>query len=194
MASEIIKCRKPECSVAIRMLQFRKTGNPAPIEADPSPDGNIHVDLDQGTYIILTGEELTKARARQVPLHLNHFVTCEFAKEFSKSSISVSLPVVESLMVAKFLSFVLDVVKVGHRRSCPDCDSALRSVHVASDGYRCPYCKVKICIICGCTEKRACFGGCSWAAPGFCSAHTEEIETVIGVVAEEAQLIKEERV
>lgn len=79
-----IKCRKPECPVMIRILLYRKTGNTAPIEARPHPDGNIHIDLDHGIYIILSGEELTKARERNIPLHFNHFATCEYRGQFSK--------------------------------------------------------------------------------------------------------------
>ena len=83
MSSAIQKCRHPECPVTIRMLVYRKSGKRAPIEAKPSPDGNIHIDVEQGTYIILSGEELQRARDRGIQLHLNHFVTCEYARQFA---------------------------------------------------------------------------------------------------------------
>lgn len=81
-----IKCRHPQCPVDVFMLLYLRTGKKAPIEVALSDKGNIHVDLQQGTYIILTGEELEKARARGVPLHLSHFATCEFAKQFAKGA------------------------------------------------------------------------------------------------------------
>lgn len=86
-----IKCRKPECPVMIRILLYCKTGNTAPIEARPHPDGNIHVDLGHGTYIILTGEVLQSARARGIPLHLNHFSTCPFAKQFKRPPVPLAV-------------------------------------------------------------------------------------------------------
>jgi hypothetical protein len=87
-STQVQKCRHPECPVGIRMLLYLKTGRPAPIEARPSPEGNIHVDLEQGTYIILRGDELEQAHARGIPLHLNHFVTCAFARQFSQTTVT----------------------------------------------------------------------------------------------------------
>jgi hypothetical protein len=34
--------------------------------------------------------------------------------------------------------------------------------------------KKEKCIECGCTENRACAGGCSWVAPNYCSACTTD--------------------
>lgn len=31
------------------------------------------------------------------------------------------------------------------------------------------------CRLCGCTESRACPGGCRWIAEGVCSSHLEEV-------------------
>jgi len=53
----------------------------APIELDPSPDGNV---LAHGTtYEILTKEKLVEAREKGWPLRKNHFATCRFAKRFA---------------------------------------------------------------------------------------------------------------
>lgn len=83
-SSMVQKCKHPGCQVLIRHLLYLKTGKTAPIEARPSEDGNIHIDLEQDTYLILVGEELTRARERGVPLHCNHFMKCEFARQFAK--------------------------------------------------------------------------------------------------------------
>jgi hypothetical protein len=34
------------------------------------------------------------------------------------------------------------------------------------------------CVICGCTDDRACEGGCHWVAPGLCSSCADKIEGV----------------
>lgn len=40
----------------------------------------------------------------------------------------------------------------------------------------CPFCLSRICLLCGCTNDRACKGGCAWQAanPAVCSNHTAE--------------------
>lgn len=75
------QCRR--CPAKILMIPHNRTGNPAPIEALPSPDGNIIIDRERGVYIILTKGELTNARERGHSLHKNHFATCEFARSFA---------------------------------------------------------------------------------------------------------------
>ena len=37
----------------------------------------------------------------------------------------------------------------------------------------CPFCQSRICALCGCTEERACRGGCAWRFddPAICSQH-----------------------
>jgi len=73
-------CQK--CSTEVRWLRHKKTGNPAPIEAAPSPTGNILVKGD--LYRIATPEEIEKAKRLGIKLFLNHFASCKFAKSFSK--------------------------------------------------------------------------------------------------------------
>lgn len=85
MSTSTIKCRHPQCNVGIRMLLYPKTQKSAPIEAMPHADGNILVDLDHGTYTILSGDELQRARASGMSLHFNHFARCEFRGQFPKS-------------------------------------------------------------------------------------------------------------
>jgi len=74
------QCKK--CGKETLWLRHKETGKPAPIEAEPSPNGNIFV---QGElYRIAAAEEIEKAKRIGKPLYLNHFATCEFARGFSK--------------------------------------------------------------------------------------------------------------
>ncbi len=47
---------------------------------------------------------------------------------------------------------------------CRNCEKVV----VIVDG-RCADCGEEICIICGCTESRACPEGCYWSRPNVCS-------------------------
>lgn len=50
-------------------------------------------------------------------------------------------------------------------------------------GAHCPFCKSRICKLCGCTNDRACRGGCSWqdVHPEVCSIHNaEEVAALSG--------------
>lgn len=70
-------CRRPGCGTPILWLRHAGTGRRAPIDADPAPDGNIVIDLEQGEYAVLAGERLTRLRDDGAELRLNHFVTCK---------------------------------------------------------------------------------------------------------------------
>jgi len=159
------------------MLTYVKSGKAAPIEARPSPDGNIHIDLDHGTYIILRGAELDKARERGIQLYLNHFSTCEFRGLFTKTPAPnfearvIDLAATEILIVDR----IKGVVRAGTAKTCAGCQNQLLTLREEPDCYRCPHCLAKVCMICGCSEERACPGGCFWAGPGFCSTHLEEL-------------------
>lgn len=74
------QCQK--CQTEIAWLRHKETGKPAPIEVNPSQNGNILV--KNGQYRIATPEEVEKARQINKPLFLNHFASCEFAKSFKK--------------------------------------------------------------------------------------------------------------
>jgi hypothetical protein len=76
------ECKK--CKMPIMMLLHKKSGNAAPIEANPSENGNVLVNPEKTHYRIATNEERTKAKAIGHPLYLNHFASCEFAKSFAK--------------------------------------------------------------------------------------------------------------
>jgi len=63
---------------------------------------------------------------------------------------------------------------------CPIChgDCYIPSEEDPENEIDCPECdgegQVRTCRICGCTEKHACEGGCSWVAPDLCSACEEK--------------------
>ncbi len=82
------KCQK--CEAKIVMSRHIRTGKLAPIEVQPSDDGNILITGD--TYEILSVEDRQKARDRGFVLRKNHFATCEFARSFSKQEQATPLP------------------------------------------------------------------------------------------------------
>jgi hypothetical protein len=71
-------CRS--CKALIMWLDHVTTGKAAPIDADPSPDGNIRVGVAFEHYTVLTGQERKDALERGDELHLNHYATCPQAK------------------------------------------------------------------------------------------------------------------
>lgn len=74
------ECKK--CGKETLWLRHKETNNHAPIEAEPSENGNIFISGE--LYRIATPDEIEKAKRIGKPLYLNHFATCEFAKSFSK--------------------------------------------------------------------------------------------------------------
>jgi hypothetical protein len=73
----LIGCKRPGCDAVILMLNNNNTGRPGPVDADPSPEGNIAIDLVNGEYVVLTKDALAKARAAGAELRFNHFYTCK---------------------------------------------------------------------------------------------------------------------
>ena len=73
-------CRK--CKAAVVMARHIGTGKPAPIEIQPSDDGNILVTGD--TYEVVPAAERQRRRERGFVLRKNHFATCGFAKQFAR--------------------------------------------------------------------------------------------------------------
>jgi hypothetical protein len=67
-------CRS--CQAQVVWLRNTTTGKSAPIDQALVPDGNIVVDLEAGTYRVLTGDAREDAVDRGDPLHFNHFITC----------------------------------------------------------------------------------------------------------------------
>jgi hypothetical protein len=68
-------CNRPGCDAPIIWLWSSSTNRPAPIDALPTDDGNIRVDLEAGTYEVLSSPKAAAPDAGE--LHLNHFVTCK---------------------------------------------------------------------------------------------------------------------
>lgn len=73
---------------------------------------------------------------------------------------------------------VAEWLRVGQDKQCLNCRQPLTlqsmTIEGEFEGYR-HSCGELVCIICGCTENHACEGGCSWAGPGICSTHIEEL-------------------
>ncbi|MEN3328999.1 MAG: hypothetical protein V7638_3806 [Acidobacteriota bacterium] len=80
---KIGKCRR--CEARVIMAKYTKPPyRKAPIEVDPSPDGNIAL---SGERYEIIPEDLRPAYiARGVPLHKSHFATCAFARTFAKKA------------------------------------------------------------------------------------------------------------
>jgi hypothetical protein len=72
-------CRS--CGAPIYWLTSRVTGKTAPVDAEPTPNGSIAIDLTDATYVIVQKE----ARAPyQGMLCTNHFATCPSAARWHK--------------------------------------------------------------------------------------------------------------
>jgi hypothetical protein len=63
-------------------------GKRAPITAEATEDGNVLVlqprSLGEKLAVTLSGDSLELARKHGLPLHLNHYATCEHADQFRK--------------------------------------------------------------------------------------------------------------
>jgi hypothetical protein len=79
------------CGQSIAWLEHERTRKPAPIDADPSPNGNVvgidstgfPVPLGVATAYRIVGKADRERLARDgESLHLNHFATCEKAARF----------------------------------------------------------------------------------------------------------------
>lgn len=68
------------CNARLVYLAHVRTGKIAPIEVDPSEDGNIVFDTDGRYRMLKKGEETTRARRK------NHFSTCPDANRFHKGA------------------------------------------------------------------------------------------------------------
>ena len=40
----------------------------------------------------------------------------------------------------------------------------------------CPGCGEAVCMLCGCTDQKACARGCAWLRPFVCSTHVEALK------------------
>lgn len=57
---------------------------------------------------------------------------------------------------------------------CATCSIVLPIETLKKNHCYCPRCGDMVCLICGCTDSRACVGRCWWMSPGVCSSHEEE--------------------
>jgi len=73
-------CRS--CNAPVVRLRHEVTGRIAPIDREPVADGPVVVNLEAGTYRVLTAAE----RAGLLPIegrrHTNHFQTCADAERW----------------------------------------------------------------------------------------------------------------
>ena len=75
-------CRS--CDAPIFMLKHAETGKYNPINVEPAPNGNLSLDLEKETYRLLSGPVLQVAQESGCDLHISHFATCKFAKQYRK--------------------------------------------------------------------------------------------------------------
>jgi len=78
---KVENCRR--CTAQIIMVRHHKTDKPAPIEVQPTADGNILVTGD--LYEIVPKAERAGLIRRGFVLRKNHFATCPYAREFSRT-------------------------------------------------------------------------------------------------------------
>lgn len=80
MAATEDACRS--CHAPVIRLDHERTGNEAPIDRDPTPDGNIAIDLEAGTYRIVPKAERDQYVGQ---LRKNHFATCPQAEQWHRT-------------------------------------------------------------------------------------------------------------
>lgn len=64
------------CGIEVVFLEHIRTLRLAPIELAEDPDGNIGINLVDGTYMILNKATREAAVAAGKRLHVNHFARC----------------------------------------------------------------------------------------------------------------------
>ena len=62
------------CQAPVLWREHHRTRKPAPIDPQPTPDGNIR--LAGNEYAVLHEPDLEEARRDGERLHLNHWATC----------------------------------------------------------------------------------------------------------------------
>lgn len=77
-----------------------------------------------------------------------------------------------------------ELIRIEETIFCAECLEPLAAIEIAMSEFTCPSCGTRVCVMCGCTDERACAGGCRWIAPGICSTHESvlrsEVERVFG--------------
>ena len=64
------------CRAPIHLLKVTGSDSWMPVDADPSPQGNLRINLNNETVQVLTDIDQTTARLSGTPLHQSHFATC----------------------------------------------------------------------------------------------------------------------
>jgi hypothetical protein len=65
------------CKAPVFDLKHSRTGKLAPIDAEPNPKGNIMINHEEGTYVIVS--QVTVGER-----HMNHWATCRDAAHWRK--------------------------------------------------------------------------------------------------------------
>ena len=76
-------CRS--CRAEIRWVKM-ESGKRNPLDPLPAAKGNIALEGDGSRGVVLTGDELERARQEGEALFLSHFATCPFAGEHRKGA------------------------------------------------------------------------------------------------------------
>ncbi len=87
MTQQVQKCRS--CGAPVIWLRHDRTGNLAPIDAEPGGNGNV-LCLPNGHYVNLSPLEMLDPD-NQGQVHTNHFQTCPQAASWKRTSTQVSL-------------------------------------------------------------------------------------------------------
>jgi hypothetical protein len=69
------------CRAPVFDLKHSRTGKLAPIDAEPSADGNILISREHGTYVIVSAKDRPEVK---LPMHKNHWATCRDAAQWRK--------------------------------------------------------------------------------------------------------------
>jgi hypothetical protein len=72
------------CRAPVFDLAHARTGKLAPIDAEPSADGNVVINLDERTYMIIAKDTSLIRDGRVQPRHKNHWATCRDAAQWRK--------------------------------------------------------------------------------------------------------------
>lgn len=77
------ECSGETCKARVAFFPT-PAGKQAILDVDPSPAGNVALELEEGGHVARTlgGEELEKARAAGAILYTSHWATCADAASF----------------------------------------------------------------------------------------------------------------
>lgn len=78
----VVKCRS--CPALVVWAAHRRTGKPAPLDAEPTNKGNCVLDGDGKYHVLGKLEERQAAVLNGVELRTNHFQTCDNPERFRR--------------------------------------------------------------------------------------------------------------